>query len=448
MSQKHEDATTSEMRHDWLADRWVIIAPQRSERPQDFLRSPPKVLDSIGCPFCQGREHETPQEVAVYRGKRYRLDAAGSPVQAPRWHVRVVPNKFPAVRSVSEMSLEAITQVGSAAMFHPTAPPLSPADDMQLFTHGSRGLGDGGLGSHLGCGMVTKAASGGLETAGTIGLETSAVQQCAKPAATSSLPASGSIVEMAPVAGVDLFRRRDLTGGHEVIVESPDHLHSISQLDRETTRLVFQAYRDRLAYWLETRGLAYAVVFKNVGQDAGASLSHTHSQLIATDILPTDVERMAKRMVKFVEQEGECLFCRMQNDEREQGSRIVEQTKDFIAFCPFASRLPSLVTIVPKQHQSAFEDIQHDQLDQLSWLMHRLVRRIENVYPDAAYNFIIHTAPRMLNGWGRKLAAAYHWRIELFPRLTTVAGFEWGSDCYINPIAPEVAATSLRTAGV
>lgn len=400
MSRKHEDATTSEMRHDWLADRWVIIAPQRSERPQDFLRSPPTLVDASVCPFCVGREHMTPDEVAVYRGKRVRLDAAVGKSRRPNWHVRVVPNKFPAVRSVSDISLEAFT-------------------------------------SNTGAILATSTSDGSS-------VSLSETLELAPP----TLAADDTVIDLPGPSGVDLFRRRDLVGAHEVIVESPHHLQSISQLDRDNTRLVFLAYRDRLAYWLEERALQYAVVFKNVGQDAGASLSHTHSQLIATDILPTDVERMAKRMALFAEQEGDCIFCRMASDELAQGSRIVEQTSDYIAFCPFASRLPSLVTIIPKTHQSAFESLDVEHLDQLSWLTHRLVRRIEKCYPDAAYNFVIHTVPRPLNGLGKDLAQAYHWRIELFPRLTTVAGFEWGSDCYINPIAPEVAAHSLRSAGV
>lgn len=387
MSRKHEDATTSEMRHDWLADRWVIIAPQRSERPQDFIRPPAVVLDNASCPFCHGHESQTPHEVASYGIKHHQRDSRDH-ARVPKWHVRVVPNKFPAVRaaSVASLSLESMTQPTTAIALGPSE------QDAQ------------GVASHT--------------------------------------------QEMDRSSGVDLFRRRDLIGGHEVIVESPFHLQSITQLDRENTSLVFRAYRDRLAHWLDECGLTYAVVFKNVGQDAGASLSHTHSQVIATDILPTDVERMAKRMRLFADNESECLFCRMKDDELEQGSRVVEQTQDFLAFCPFASRLPSMVTILPKQHQSAFESMGAAQLDQLSWLTHRLVRRIEKCYPDAAYNFVIHTAPRPANGFGASLAEAYHWRIELFPRLTTVAGFEWGSDCYINPLAPETAAAALRQAGV
>lgn len=349
MPPRREESTSSEMRHDWLADRWVIIAPQRTQRPNDYVFRPPAPIDSSHCPFCIGHEADTPTAVASYLSKR-----ASGPEQ---WNVRVVPNKFPAVNG------------------------YSPVD-----------------GAPNGC---------------------------------------------SPGAAIDLFRRHCLTGGHEVIVESPLHLQSISQLDRETTQLVFTAYRDRLRYWLEECALAYAVVFKNVGLDAGASLAHTHSQLIATDMLPTDVARSIERMRLFAEKESVCLFCRMAEDELEQGVRVVEHTPEFLAFCPFASRLPSMITILPKQHESSFQALDDRQLEQLSWLVHRLVRRIERCYPETAYNFIIHTAPRDLRD-----AECFHWRIELFPRITKVAGFEWGSDCYINPLAPEQATQALRAAGV
>lgn len=354
MAREREESTTNELRHDWLADRWVIIAPQRTERPDDFLRRPAEVQDDANCPFCFGNEQETPEAVATYAPKRNG--------HIPRWHVRVIPNKFPAVNAAQAADVTPLATTGS-----------------------SNGQQD----------------------------------------------------------RINLFQRRSLTGGHEVIVESPLHLQSISELDRETVGMVFRAYRDRLQYWLGERKNAYAVVFKNVGVDAGASLSHTHSQIIATDIVPTDVCRAVERMQKFVDKESACLFCRMVEDELEQGVRVVEQTPDFVALCPFASRLPSLVTILPKQHQSQFELLSDFETEQLSWLTHRLVRRIERCYPDTAYNFVIHTAPS-----GSQNSAAFHWRMELFPRLTTVAGFEWGSDCYINPLAPEDAARNLRNAGV
>lgn len=360
MAPRRDDSTTTEMRHDWLADRWVIMAPQRTERPDDFVRRPSEVQDATSCPFCSGRERETPSAVAVYTPPKN-----GS---IPHWHVRVIPNKFPAVNRAD-----------------PT---------MRL---------------------------------------------------AASMGETGDQAERESLVSerIDLFQRRNLTGGHEVIVESPLHLQSLSELDRETAGLVFQAYRDRLRYWLQEQQCAYAVVFKNVGQDAGASLAHTHSQVIATDIVPTDIGRATDRMKSFAAQEGTCLFCQMAEDELEQGIRVVEQTPDFVAFCPFASRLPSLVTILPKAHQSHFERLSDAETEQLSWLTHRLVRRIERCYPDAAYNFVIHTAPSSMRD-----SHAFHWRLELFPRLTKVAGFEWGSDCYINPLPPENAAKNLRVAGV
>lgn len=365
MGGKRDSYTTSELRHDWLADRWVIVAPQRSERPEDYSHIVSVHNDSSACPFCSGHECETPGTIASY--------CSSASVASANWQVRVVPNKFPAVNGVQY-------RVDS---------------------------------SHV-------------------------------PASSPHFPLTVPVDSEAVIgSGIDLYVRRELSGGHEVIIESPLHLQSLSQLDRETVGLVFRAYRDRLAYWRCERNSSYAVVFKNVGYDAGASLAHTHSQLIATDILPTEVQRHVSRMEEYERIEGACLFCRMLAEETEQGVRIVDKTARFTAFCPFASRLPSMVNVVPNQHSSSFETLNEVELDELAWLTHRLIRRIERCFPKAAYNFVIHTAP--IN---KQNSTAFHWRMELFPRITKVAGFEWGSDCYINPIAPESAAASLRTVGL
>jgi galactose-1-phosphate uridylyltransferase len=430
-----DEATSSEMRHDWLADRWVIIAPQRTARPDDFVRMRPTYVDNHNCPFCFGNEAETPDAIACYYPPAHGSTARDeSPV---KWRVRVVPNKFPAVRG----TLDELSGVGSSPAPHTRKSESStvplPAGQPQIAREARIDQPES-MGA-------SSEATGDRQRNG----EDAPRKQCFGD--EEGGPASIDAEWSAGVGGaevyadrcVDLFHRRDLCGGHEVIVESPFHLQSITQLDRINTALIFRAYRDRLACWLSTRKTGYAVIFKNVGQDAGASLYHTHSQLIATDVIPRGIERTAERMQMFAQREGVCLFCRMQEDEIDQGIRVVEETPDFVAFCPFASRLPALVTIVPKSHQSQFEKVDDAQLDQLSWLTHRLVRRIERCFPEAAYNFVIHTAPRLAepSGW-------FHWRLELFPRLTKVAGFEWGSDCYINPLAPEAAADALRRVGV
>lgn len=387
MAPSRDEPTSSEMRHDWLTDRWVIMAPQRSSRPIDFVRQPTQVLPNDGCPFCHGHENETPDAVACYF--QYHQHAPIS-----KWHVRVVPNKFPAVSQSAQLAL----------------------------------IGKGDL-SAIGLNRNDMLANNDPTNAW---LDSPSVEA-----------ASSFTVDEQSSNTIKLFHRRNLSGGHEVIIEGPNHLQSLSQLDRETTKLVFQAYRDRLYYWLSERAIAYAVVFKNVGQEAGASLVHSHSQLIATDVLPTDVARAAQRMDLFYEQEGQCLFCRTVQDELQQKVRVVEETGEFVAYCPFASRLPALVTITSKNHLDQFELLNDDQLGQLSWLVHRLVRRIEHCFPDAAYNYVIQTAPAC-----QQSSPAFHWRLELFPRISTVAGFEWGSECFINALPPEMAAHQLRSAGV
>ena len=398
--QGNREPSTSELRHDWLSDRWVIIAPQRTERPDDFARSfeqpnPSPVFAEdptrANCPFCRGHETETPPPLAVYS-----LGGGHDPVGSEPWHVRVVPNKFPAVNGVQSLKFPGMGVEGVGNLFDPTGSHAHTNSPYSNTPYGSKAV---------------------LGQPGSTHTEVEA----------SSRPV------------IDLFQARHVTGAHEVIIESPLHLCSLTQLDRCTTTLIFRAYRDRLQYWSRCLDIAYSVVFKNVGQDAGASLVHTHSQLIATNILPTDVRRAVERMELFHHTEGDCLFCRMLVDELEENVRLVAQTSDFVAFCPFASRLPSLVTIVPRDHQSAFESTSDEGLEQLAWLVHRMLRSIERCYPQAAYNYVLHTAPQ-----GKRESPAFHWRLELFPRLTRVAGFEWGSDCFINPLPPELAAHRLR----
>lgn len=404
MSQTRDDPTTSEMRHDWLTDRWVIVAPQRSSRPVDFVKHPTSAISGQNCPFCFGHENQTPDAVVCYYEHTEHTGVAG-------WRVRVVPNKFPAVQG---------SVLGRTS-----------ASGAEISDRCANGIGD------------SLSETTGFEDGPdyvTAGLEKEADDAARSMWAVSASPLEGVSDQL---QSADLFRRRDLTGGHEVIIEGPHHFHSLTQLDRLTTRLVFQAYRDRLYHWLVNHSIAYAVVFKNVGYQAGASLVHSHSQLIATDILPSDVARVAGRMELFYSQNGKCLLCQTLRDELDQLARIVEETTDFVAYCPFASRLPSLLTIVPRAHASQFELLPDSHIDQLSWLVHRLVRRLEHCFPEASYNYVIYTAPRVQQG-----TAWFHWRIELFPRLSTLAGFEWGSECFINPQTPEAAARQLRLAGV
>ena len=133
-----------------------------------------------------------------------------------------------------------------------------------------------------------------------------------------------------------------------------------------------------------------------------------------------------------------CVFCDLLAKERSANSRLVDGSPYFLAFCPFASRFPYEMWVLPRSHHSQFEGSQDVMLDDLAFLMRRLLKRLEEVSHCTAYNYFIHTAP-----FDTKTVRHYHWHVEILPRLTTVAGFEWATGCYVNPIPPEEAAKRL-----
>jgi UDPglucose--hexose-1-phosphate uridylyltransferase len=228
-------------------------------------------------------------------------------------------------------------------------------------------------------------------------------------------------------------------GAHEVIIESPKHLLSTADLSEENLRDVFWVYRDRMVDLKKDRRLVYGMIFKNVGAAAGASLEHTHSQLIVTPIVPINVWEEMTGSQQFFKYRGRCVFCDMIQQELATEKRIVLDTPGFVAFCPFASRFPFETWVLPKVHSSHFENIQKNGVEELARVMKQVVANIETALDRPSYNYIIHTGPFDSQELGH-----YHWHIEIIPRLTKTAGFEWGSGFYINPVPPEEAAGFLR----
>ncbi|HVX10376.1 MAG TPA: galactose-1-phosphate uridylyltransferase [Pirellulales bacterium] len=228
-------------------------------------------------------------------------------------------------------------------------------------------------------------------------------------------------------------------GAHEVIIESPQHLLSTSELPEESLREVLWVYRDRVVDLKKDRRLVYGMLFKNVGAAAGASLEHTHSQLIVTPIVPITVVEEIKGASQFYQYRGRCVFCDMVQQELANEKRIVLDTPGFVAFCPFASRFPFETWILPKVHSSHYETIQKQGVEELARVLRKVVANIEAALDRPGYNYIVHTSPFDSQELGH-----YHWHIEIIPRLTQTAGFEWGTGFYINPVPPEEAAAFLR----
>jgi UDPglucose--hexose-1-phosphate uridylyltransferase len=229
-------------------------------------------------------------------------------------------------------------------------------------------------------------------------------------------------------------------GVHEVIIESPRHVNRMSALSDEALRDVVETYVARLRQWRDTGRYAYGLIFKNQGARAGASLAHLHSQFIALPHLPPAVMAEFDRATHDFQQCRCCPYCRLVESERMEAVRMVLDTADFVAFCPSASVQPFEAWLLPARHEPFFEDSRSDSLDRLTTVLFDLLRRIEAVVPESAYNMLLRTGPWL--GGGHDWC---HWRIEILPRSSSFAGFELASGMFINSLAPERAASKLRS---
>ncbi len=250
-----------------------------------------------------------------------------------------------------------------------------------------------------------------------------------------ALQVEGSLMKR----GDGMYDMMNGVGAHEVIIECPHFETNMSRLGVDNIREVLWVYRDRLVDLKKDQRLVHGLIFKNKGLLAGASLPHTHSQLIVTPVVPISVQEEMKGAREYYNFRGRCIYADMIQQELATGKRVVIDSPNFVVFCPYASRFPFETCIVPKQHASHFENIQRQEIEELGAVLKSLLLKLELALDDPPYNYVLHTAPFDVNELPH-----YTWHIEIFPRLTRVAGFEWGSGFYINPVPPEQAAEFLR----
>ncbi len=331
-----------ELRRDPITGRWVIISVERARRPSDFVRVPVTGPTKRFCPFCEGNEAKTPPEITAFR-------PSGGEANRSGWTLRVVPNKFPALR-----------------------------------------------------------VEGGLDR-----------------------------------FGEGLYDRMNGVGAHEVIIESPTHELFLSECSEKAVEDLFWAFRERIVDLSRDARMRYIVCFKNHGELGGATLEHTHSQIIGLPIVPKRVQEEMEGARRYYDFRERCIFCDMIRQELDSGARLILETDQFVALAPYAPRFPFETWVLPRQHMSHYEATSPQIIHNLAWVMRTLLRRIDKVLEKPSYNFVIHTAPV------RDAASdSYHWHIEIIPRLTKIAGFEWCTGFYINPTPPEEAARFLRDAGM
>ncbi|MDD4278134.1 MAG: galactose-1-phosphate uridylyltransferase [Candidatus Sumerlaeales bacterium] len=236
-----------------------------------------------------------------------------------------------------------------------------------------------------------------------------------------------------------IYDRMNGYGVHEVLIESPHHCHTFAELPTTQIQEILWAMRDRTVELRKLPNIKYVLIFKNWGSEAGASIEHPHSQIIGLPVVPMRVMDELSGASKYFEFKERCVFCDIIQQELSDKTRIVAENDSFLAYMPFASRFPYESCIIPKEHTSYYVDVTKNQVNDLSTIIKDLFSLYKQSLGNIPYNFMFHTAPLSKSETNNY----YHWHIEVIPKLSTVAGFEWGSGFHINVVAPEDAAKHL-----
>lgn len=324
------------LRYDFTTNDWVIFAPARARRPHELRQVRAPAVEAPGrCPFCPGNEALTPAEIYAVR-------------DGSRWSVRVIPNRFPALR------IEA---------------------DLRRVYQGR------------------------------------------------------------------LFGSMGACGAHEVIIESPEHDRVLADQPAEHVERLLGTLQVRHADLMRDPRFQTITIFKNHGVAAGTSLRHPHWQLIATPVVPHTLRLKFAIAAQYFDQFGTCLYCDLLNEELGARERVVDENDAFAAIVPFASRMPFEIWISPKSMFTSFTRLDPPRLRPLAELLGSVLRRLRSALDDPDFNITVDSAAR-----GEEDEEFFLFHLRIVPRLTMPAGFELGSDMWINTVIPEEAAAYLRDA--
>jgi UDPglucose--hexose-1-phosphate uridylyltransferase len=236
----------------------------------------------------------------------------------------------------------------------------------------------------------------------------------------------------------DFFRYMDGVGDHEIVIEGPDHDRSIATMDQKQVEEIFLAYRERYIALKKDPRFEMILIFKNHGREAGTSIRHPHSQIIAAPITPNHLRRYTEEAMRYFDDNGTCVYCEILTKELTK-PRMIFETDNFAAFIPFAARSPFETWVIPKKHDSSYDHISTPHTKELGYIMRQLLGKLHKGLNNPAYNFMILSAP-----CHEESLEYFHWHIQIVPRVAQVAGFEIGTGIYINTVIPEVAALFLK----
>jgi len=320
-----------EMRKNPFTGNYVIIAPERANRPNIHEETSLQKA----CPFCPGNENLTPLETLAFYDKNTK-----------NWNLRVVKNKFPSVDK--SKSFEEISR-----------------NKLEIHSYAS--------------------------------------------------------------------------GEAEVIVETPFHDKKMHMYSQEEAERVVEAYKQRYISISRDKNIKYICIFKNSGKKAGASISHSHSQIIAIPVVPSVVNHEMAYAHKYFEEKNSCIYCDMVKNEQLNKTRIISENETFISFVPYYASFPYEIMILPKKHDCRFETISPQEISGFAKTLVEVLKKLDKTIEELAYNFFIHTSPL-----GACPENYYHWHVELVPKTYTGAGFEMGTGIFVNVYSPEENASFLN----
>jgi UDPglucose--hexose-1-phosphate uridylyltransferase len=246
--------------------------------------------------------------------------------------------------------------------------------------------------------------------------------------------------------GVGIYDRMNSIGANEILVESPEHNIMPEDMGLEQMIRIITLYRDRIADLEKDSRLRYILIYKNSGKDAGEIFSHPISYLMATPVIPKRVKDELDNAKQYYNYKERCIFCDIIREELRVGERIILETRNFVALCPYAAKFPFEVWIIPKRHSCAFHEIAYEEIEDMGLILMSILKKLRRIFNEPPFNYFLHTAPNMVprkNHW-HTLGEDFHWHLEIIPRLMQMSGFEWGSGFYILPTSPENAAKYLR----
>lgn len=239
-----------------------------------------------------------------------------------------------------------------------------------------------------------------------------------------------------------VYDKMNGAGAHEIIIETPDHNKKIQDYSITELSRIFDVMQSRINDLKNDSRFEYILAFKNHGLEAGETLTHSHTQLVAMPIIPKVIKEEMNVSKKYYEFKERCLFCDIIDQEISSGARIVTETSNFVAFVPYASRYPFETWILPKEHGTDFCCINDkSKKDDLASILISVMKRLYKVLDNPSYNFVMHLLPLKTS-----FLPYYHWHIEIVPKITKFTGFELGTGMYVNPTIPEETAKFLREA--